>query len=101
MHLLRRRHSDSKVHVNRKSGDQEVMHQKCTHCGRQLYERKGMLRRLKPISNAFVVHGNCLACSSESEHDSEHNDTAGITKDEEKVEEVETEVRRGDSFDRF
>ena len=25
-------------------------------------ERKGPFHRLTPISNAFVVHGNCLAC---------------------------------------
>ncbi len=37
----------------------------CPHCGRQLMERKGVLRRLKPVSNAFVLHGHCLACHSE------------------------------------
>ena len=30
-------------------------------------ERKGPLHRLKPISNAFVVNGNCLACSDGSQ----------------------------------
>ena len=68
---------DGKVHDHGK----EI---KCTHCGRQLYERRGLLHRLTPISNAFVVHGNCLACSSDSEHSAE---------EEEKVE----EVREGNS----
>lgn len=27
-------------------------------------ERRGVLRRMKPVSNAFVLHGHCLACHS-------------------------------------
>ena len=38
---------------------------KCSHCGRQLMERRGILRRMKPVSNAFVLYGHCLACHSE------------------------------------
>lgn len=37
---------------------------KCSHCGRQLMERRGVLRRMKPVSNAFVLYGHCLACHS-------------------------------------
>lgn len=36
----------------------------CSHCGRQLMERRGVLRRMKPVSNAFVLYGHCLACHS-------------------------------------
>ncbi len=41
--------------------------EKCPKCGRQLMERKGLFRRLTPISNALVVYGNCLACHSDDE----------------------------------
>jgi predicted CXXCH cytochrome family protein len=27
-------------------------------------ERRGVLRRMKPVSNAFVLYGHCLACHS-------------------------------------
>mmetsp|Transcript_22098 Transcript_22098/g.46521 ORF Transcript_22098/g.46521 Transcript_22098/m.46521 type:complete len:90 (+) Transcript_22098:167-436(+) len=63
----------------------EEKHITCKHCGRRLMERRGVLRRLKPISNAFVVHGHCLACHSESEHsDDEVHQTEegkGITEE--------------------
>jgi hypothetical protein len=35
----------------------------CAICGRQLMERKGVLHRLTPISNAFVLNGYCLCHS--------------------------------------
>ena len=44
----------------------------CSHCGRQLMERRGVLRRMKPVSNAFVLHGHCLACHSA--HSAEEGD---------------------------
>mmetsp|Transcript_25824 Transcript_25824/g.46792 ORF Transcript_25824/g.46792 Transcript_25824/m.46792 type:complete len:81 (-) Transcript_25824:53-295(-) len=69
MHLLNL--DNHQVHddeEDEKQGQHEDSHPtKCSHCGRQLMERKGVLRQLKPISNAFVVHGNCLACHAKAE----------------------------------
>ena len=50
----------------------------CPHCGRQLMERRGVFRRMKPLSNAFVLHGHCLACHSahSAEEDNENVDNA-------------------------
>ena len=65
MHLLHHRQGDDKVQDGKGKQGQDS-HKKCPHCGRKLMERKGVLRRLKPVSNAFVVHGHCLTCHSES-----------------------------------
>ena len=62
-------------------GGKEEKHVACTHCGRQLMERKGVFRRLKPVSNAFVVYGHCLACHSEHSEDAEHVEGDQILKD--------------------
>ena len=40
----------------------------CPYCGRQLMERTGILHRLHPISNAFVLNGHCLACHEKHCH---------------------------------
>jgi hypothetical protein len=62
-----------------KPGETKDHPEKCPKCGRQLMERKGLFRRLTPISNAFVVYGNCLACHSDEEEtvDEEHHATDG------------------------
>jgi|Transcript_12445 hypothetical protein len=55
----------------------------CPHCGRQLMERKGVLRRLKPVSNAFVIYGHCMACHSDDSGEGDHacGDTVGETEE--------------------
>ena len=54
-------------------------------------ERKGPLHRLKPISNAFVVYGNCLACSDGSGHTREEDDD---------IEEEKHEIREDETKDK-
>ena len=40
--------------------------EKCPYCGRQLMVRTGLFRRLRPVSNAFVLNGYCLCHESHS-----------------------------------
>ena len=40
-------------------------------------ERKGIFRRMTPVSNAFVVYGNCLCHSDEDTIEEEHHTTDG------------------------
>ena len=71
MHLL---HHHDKIHIGKedeKHGPDEI----CPHCGRKLMERRGVLRRLKPISNAFVLNGHCLACHSEEKQSDKDDET--------------------------
>jgi hypothetical protein len=79
MQLLHR----AKVHDGKEEEDQPEM---CHHCGRKLMERQSWLHfhRLKPISDAFVLHGHCLCCEGDNGV-CEHREKEG----EEKVEEAE------------
>ena len=54
-------------HEGEKPGETKDHPEKCPTCGRQLMERKGLFRRMTPISNAFVVYGNCLGCHPDEE----------------------------------
>ena len=65
-------------HEGEKPGETKNHPESCPKCGRKLKERKGLFRRLTPISNAFVVYGNCLACHSDEDTvDEEHHGTDG------------------------
>jgi|SaaInl74LU_5_DNA_1037368.scaffolds.fasta_scaffold47609_1 hypothetical protein len=64
IHLPQRHHEGEKPGETKETKDHP---EKCPTCGRQLMERKGLFRRLTPISNAFVVYGNCLACHSDED----------------------------------
>jgi hypothetical protein len=55
MHLLH--------HQDQGSEEGKGHQEHCSVCGRQLMERKGLLHRLTPISNAFVLNGYCLCHS--------------------------------------
>lgn len=57
-----------KVH-DKENAKKQCQPIKCPCCGRQLMERQGWLhlRGLKPVSNAYVLHGHCL-CHTNSEH---------------------------------
>ncbi len=54
--------------------------QKCPCCGQKLFERKGIFRQLRPVSNAHALHGNCLCQSEhpESEHAIEYDDAIEV-----------------------
>ena len=87
MHLL----PHTKVH----EAEEKPAAQKCTHCGRTLMERRGILHRLKPVSNAFVLHGHCLCHTSEAEKKApaqqascEFIGDVDVEKEEEKAKEV-------------
>jgi len=53
------------MHIFHHQGSEEGKGQQeyCAICGRQLMERKGLMHRLTPISNAFVLNGYCLCHS--------------------------------------
>ena len=63
------------------TGEAKDHPEKCPTCGRQLLERKGLFRRLTPISNAFVVYGNCLACHPDEETVTEDHHDPHATED--------------------
>lgn len=67
--LLHHRHHGENPNLGKTKGHPE----KCEKCGRQLMERKGLFRRLTPISNAFVVYGNCLACHPDEDTEEEQD----------------------------
>lgn len=50
-------------HQEQGSDEGKGQREHCAICGRQLLERKGLLHRLTPISNAFVLNGYCLCHS--------------------------------------
>lgn len=52
--------------VGKENEKQPEHPEKCQHCGRQLMVRTGILRRLRPVSNAFVLNGYCLCHESHS-----------------------------------
>ena len=52
--------------VGKENEKQPVHLEKCPNCGRQLMIRTGILRRLRPVSNAFVLNGYCLCHESHS-----------------------------------
>ncbi len=78
MHLLHQK----KVHDG---GKETKPVTKCPHCGRQLMERKGIFHRLTPLSNAFVVHGNCLVCHREDATAEEETEKKKAGRDEHEV----------------
>jgi len=83
-------HHQQKAHLGEEDQAKGSPQISCPHCGRKLMERKGPLHRLKPISNAFVVYGNCLACSGENDameeekHEAKHEKQEKEEKQEEK-----------------
>lgn len=50
------------IKVNQEEDKHNGPDETCPYCGRKLMERTGILHRLRPISNAFVLNGHCLAC---------------------------------------
>ena len=58
-----------RVKVHAENAKKQCQPIKCPCCGRRLMERQGWLRlrTLKPVSNAYVLHGHCL-CHTNSEH---------------------------------
>lgn len=72
LHLPHLHHHDGNKH------EEDTKHPElCPKCGRKLMERKGIFRRMTPVSNAFVVYGNCLCHSDEDTIEEEHHTPDG------------------------
>lgn len=66
MNIFRHRQVGEVEKENEKQPASVAHPEKCPYCGRQLMARAGLLRRLRPVSNAFVLNGYCLCHESHS-----------------------------------